>query len=303
MLSDSKPLDCLIVGGGPAGLTAAIYLARFHRNALVVDAGKSRALLIPESHNYPGFVNGITGPDLIAALRTQAEKYGGELRDGTVEALTKDGDVFCATTTLGPIRAKYVLMATGIVDHTPSMPGLHEAVYQGALRYCPICDAYEATDKRIGVIGEAEQACDKALFLRAYSRDVTLFATDGPAGMSSKLAEKLKAAKVTVPDEPAVDVERDGEKIAAVLKSGKRVAVDVLYPSLGCEVRSDLAVKLGATSDDVGCLHVDDKQRTKVEGLYAAGDVVTDLHQISVAFGHAAIAATRIHNSLPRAFR
>lgn len=303
MLKDQKPLDCLIIGGGPAGLTAAIYLARFHRSTMLIDAGKSRALLIPESHNYPGFVDGITGPDLLAALRAQAEKYGADLWDGTVEELSKDGEIFCATTTLGPLSATNVLMATGLVDHAPAVPGLHDAVYRGALRYCPICDAYEATDKRIGVIGEAGRACDKALFLRGYSQDVTLFTTDDPKAIDGKLAKTLKDAGVTLFDEPTVDVERDGEKIAGVLRSGKRVPVDVLYPVLGCDVRSDLATKLGAPTDDVGCMKVDDKQRTPIKGLYAAGDVVTDLHQISVAFGHAAIAATRIHNELPRNFR
>lgn len=294
----TKPWDCLIIGGGPAGLTAAIYLARFHRSVLVIDAGKSRARLIPESHNYPGFASGIAGTELLALLRKQATQYGAQLREGTVETLERDGDIFTTETSEGTVRARTVLLATGIIDKSPALPGLRDAIERGILRYCPICDAFEATDKRIGVIGPAHDAHDKALFLRAYSRDVTLFATAHEQRLAEKDAAELKAAGVRILD--AEDVTRDGDTISVLLTGGKQAEVDVLYPALGCDVRSELATKLGVPSDDVGCLRVDDKQRTSVEGLYAAGDVVTDLHQISVATGHAAIAATRIHNSLPR---
>ena len=111
-------LDCLIIGGGPAGLTAAIYLARYRRQALVVDAGESRAALIPESHNYPGF-QGIAGPALLERLRAQARRYGAELRRGTVSALARDGDVFTAVADGERLRARTVILATGLVDKKP----------------------------------------------------------------------------------------------------------------------------------------------------------------------------------------
>ncbi|MDB5598278.1 MAG: FAD-dependent pyridine nucleotide-disulfide oxidoreductase [Xanthobacteraceae bacterium] len=297
-------LDCLIVGGGPAGLTAAIYLARFRRDVLIVDAGDSRAKLIPESHNYPGFDDGVSGPDLLARLREQATQFGARIQGGMVETLRREADgTFTAQAGDKTFRARTVLMASGIVDESPNLPGLRDAVYRGALRYCPICDGYEAMDQHIGVLGRAATACKKALFLRTYSRDVTLLATDDANALDPEDAKALAQAGVRVPDRPAVDVERDGDKIEVVFEGGARLDVDVLYPALGCEVRSTLATDLGAKADDVGCLHVDAKQCTSIEGLYAAGDVVTDLHQISVATGHAAIAATEIHNTLKRNFR
>jgi thioredoxin reductase (NADPH) len=300
---DCQDLDCLIIGGGPAGLTAAIYLSRFRRNVLVVDDGKSRAALIPESHNYPGFPAGISGPSLLDNLRRQAAEYGARLEQGRVDTLARDGGSFIACSGALIWRARRVLLATGIVDESPDLPGLRDAVYRGALRYCPICDAYEAKDKRIGALGRSETAGKKALFLRTYSRDIVLLPTDDPASMSPATRDTLNKAGIRFPDLRVVDIERDDAGIVAVLANGERIEVDVIYPMLGCDVRSELATALGASSSDIGCVHVDDHQRTSVEGLYAAGDVVTDLHQISVATGHAAIAATDIHNSLPRNFR
>jgi len=297
---DASDLDCLIVGGGPAGLTAATYLARFRRNVLLVDDGQSRARLIPETHNYPGFV-GISGMDLLAQLREQALSNGAVLRDARVEELRKAGEVFVAQAGNGEIRARRLLLATGIVDESPDLPGLKDAIYRGALRFCPICDGFEARDKRIGVLGPLRIATGKAQFLRTYSRDIVLLPTDEP-DPSGDDAQALKQAGITL-EKRVVDVERAGEKIAAVFADGRRLPVDVLYPALGCDVRSQLATALGARCTEIGNLHVDDKQRTSVEGLYAAGDVVTDLHQLSVATGHAAVAATAIHNSLPRNFR
>jgi thioredoxin reductase (NADPH) len=302
-MSQQNTMDCLIIGGGPAGLTAAIYLARYRRDVLVIDAGQSRARLIPETHNYPGFAEGVAGPDLLAKLREQAVRYGARLQNGTVELLQAGDGTFTAHVGGSLLRACRVLLATGMVDESPDVPRLRDAIYRGALRYCPICDGYEATDKRIGVLGRAHSALKKAIFLRTYSRNVTLLVTDDRISLSDKEAKELAAAGILMPDERVVDVERTDATVRVIFASGKSVELAVLYPSLGCDVRSDLATALGAKCDQIGCLRVDDKQRTTVEGLYAAGDVVTDLHQISVATGHASIAATSIHNSLEKKFR
>jgi thioredoxin reductase (NADPH) len=302
-MAEKPNLDCLIVGGGPAGLTAAIYLARFQRRVLVVDDGNSRAALIPESHNYPGFAGGISGPELLASLREQASRYGVQSQQGRVDELRKSGEAFEAAVGGKMLRAPRVLLATGIVDETPDIPGLRDAIYRGALRFCPICDGYEATDKRIGVLGRFAASAKKAVFLRTYSRGVVLLPTEDPEKISGDDVEMLRAAKVKIAPAQVSDVERTETIITAILKNGERIEVDVLYPALGCDVRSQLASALGARENEIGNVFVDDKQRTSVEGLYAAGDVVTDLHQISVATGHAAIAATAIHNSLPRNYR
>jgi thioredoxin reductase (NADPH) len=296
----NQPYDCLIIGGGPAGLTAAIYLARYRRRVIVLDAGKSRAAWIPTSHNYPGFEDGIGGPELLARLAGQADQYGAELRRGEVTRLARNGKTFTATAEGKRVSAQRVLIATGIVDETPVLPGLRDAVYEGALRFCPICDGYEVAGERIALLGHIETAWRKAIFLRTYSKDVTLLCVDDPGDITEECRRELADAGVNFPQDRAVDIDRSGEKIVAVLESGKRLRFDVLYPALGCEVRSKLALKLGAKATENGNLLVNDCQLTSVKGLYAAGDVVSDLHQIAVALGHATIAATKIHNELER---
>jgi len=295
--------ECLIIGGGPAGLTAATYLGRFRRKVLVVDAGDSRALSIPKSHNYPGFADGIAGPELLRLQREQARQYGAEMLPGTVSKLARTGEGFRAALDGRDIVVPRVLCATGLKDRSPDMPGLREAVAHAALRYCPVCDAFEATDKTIAIYGSIKDAEAKAVFMRTYSRDVTLLPTDDTPDDAAR--RRLAQAGVTLAPSPPRDLRPiDGaEGIGVELLSGQKLQFDVLYPVLGCDVRSDLAAALGARCNQVGCLEVDDKQQTSVEGLYAAGDVVSDLHQLSVAAGHAGIAATAIHRSLPANFR
>jgi thioredoxin reductase (NADPH) len=166
-------LDCLIIGGGPAGLTAATYLARYRRNARVIDSGESRAIQIPLSHNYPGF-KGIGGADLLVRLRDQATTFGADIRTGEVTSLVARNGRFVAGIGEESIEARCVLMATGLIDKSP----MNGEASRDSIRYCPVCDGYEAMDRRIGVLGSLEDAGKKAIFLRSCSGDVSVFATD-----------------------------------------------------------------------------------------------------------------------------
>ncbi len=294
--------DSLVIGGGPAGLTAAIYLARYRRKVVVIDGGESRAALIPETHNYPGFADGIAGPKLLDALAKQAKTYGVAVINDRVSDLQKAEAGFLARCSQANISAQRVVLATGLVDRKPPIPGLKEAIDHGAIRYCPICDGFEASDLRIGVLGHAADAASKALFLRTYSKDVALLTLDGKAA-SEAVCRNLAEASIRLPAAHVVAFERLNERMVAVMSDGSHESFDVIYPVLGCDVRSRLGTKLGARHNTLGCLEVDVHQQTIVSGLYAVGDIVSDLHQIAVGTGHAAVAATHIHNSLPRNFR
>jgi thioredoxin reductase (NADPH) len=159
------------------------------------------------------------------------------------------------------------------------------------VRYCPVCDGFEATGKRIAVHGCPKDAESKARFLRAYSHSVTLVPTVPGAPENDDLPFEITP--------PAVTIKVGSNGVDMRLVDGRTMNFDLLYPTMGCIVHSDLATALGANSNEVGCLLVDGKQQTTVPGIYAAGDVVSDLHQLVVAEAHAAIAATAIHNSLP----
>ena len=160
------------------------------------------------------------------------------------------------------------------------------------VRYCPICDGYEAIDKRIGVMGPLEAAKIKAKFLLTYSPDVTVVATDAAT------ANDCDPDIATIG--PPARIEARSSGVTVTTSDGAEHDFDLLYPAMGCTVRSELARSLGADcGDDVGTLATDLHQQTTVRSLYAAGDVVTDLHQLSVAIGHAAVAATHIHRELP----
>jgi len=290
--------DCIIIGGGPAGLTAAIYLARFHLGIRLFDCGSSRAAQIPCTRNHAGFPEGISGKELLARMLAQAEKYGAVRELAEVESLRLLDNGFGVRVGEREHAARTVLLATGVVNNRPDMPrDLHDAALaRGLLRYCPICDGYEVTDKRIGVIGTGSHGMAEALFLRGYSADVTLAAPEAH-DLSEEDTAKLDAAGIARIDGPCGGYAIEGDGFAFDTAGG-RLAFDSVYPALGSKIRSGLAIQVGARADENGCLEVDDHQRTSVPGLFAAGDVARGLDQISHAMGEAGVAASTIRNLL-----
>ena len=298
----NPPLDCIIIGAGPAGLTAAIYLARFHLRIGMIDAGQSRAATIPRTHNHAGYPGGIPGAELIARMRTQAEEFGVAITHGLVEKIEREDDGFRVHTKGETWQARTVLLTTGVVNNRPPIaPEIHDAALErGLLRYCPICDGYEVTDQRVGVIGTRTHGFNEAVFLRMYTAQVTLISPDGELALSREERDTLAGMGVTMVNGPCHPLRIEGEQIF-VATPGEELAFDSVYPALGSVIRSELAVTLGAEASDEGCLVVDAHQRTSVLGLYAAGDVTKGLDQISHAMGEAGVAATTIRNDLAQA--
>ena len=292
--------DCIIVGGGPAGLTAAIYLARFRLRTRLFDCGSSRASWIPCTRNHAGYPEGISGNDLLARMREQADRYDVVRQDARVERLTRTENGFSVETDDATFRARTVLLATGVVNHRPRhlTPEVHDpAVARGLLRYCPVCDGYEVTDLKVGVIGTGDHGMREALFLRSYTRDVTLIAPEAEHALDPACAATLDDAGIARVNGPCGNYAIEGDRLAFDTARG-RMAFDSVYPALGSRIRSRLAVAAGANATEDGCLEVDDHQRTSIPGLFAAGDVVKGLDQISHAMGEAGVAATTMRNLL-----
>jgi thioredoxin reductase (NADPH) len=292
--------DCIIIGAGPAGLTAAIYLARYLLAIRLFDSGDSRAALIPCTHNHAGFPGGISGTELLERMREQAREFGAIREEKRVEHLARHKAGFTVGTDSGTYRARTVLIATGVLNHGP--PGMDEALHDralacGALRYCPVCDGYEITDSRVAVIGSGNHGTRETEFLRGFTADVTLIAPHAEHELDADCRRRLEDARVAIVAGPCGGYALDGKRLTLTTGEG-RLAFDSVYPALGSHIRSELAVAAGAKANAEGCLVVDDHAETTVPGLFAAGDVVVGLDQISNAMGRAGVAATAIRNHL-----
>ena len=276
MSNPDPAADCVVVGGGPAGLTAAQYLLRFRRTVVCFDDGDSRALRIEMSRNFPAFPNGIAGSELLNRLAKQLENAGGSVTCEHVSRIEKEQHGFVAHAGARTVRARTVLLATGTRDLEPAVHGIDAIRAKGLMRQCPICDGFEHTGKRIVVIGKGEHGVREAEFLRTYSSEVVLVDIASPPRR----------------------LEHCDSGVAMLLADGTPVECDVLYAALGSSPKSDLASALGAKLDGQGNVVVGPHCDTSVPGLFAAGDVVAGLDQLVVAAGHGATAATAIHNYL-----
>jgi thioredoxin reductase (NADPH) len=189
-----------------------------------------------------------------------------------------------------------IVLATGIVDLAPDLPKLGESIATGRIRLCPVCDGYEVIDRRVAVVGPPEKALKEAEFLLRYTSHVALLAND-PADVCETSRRTAAALNIEIHD-TVDDLVPTTHGYDAVLDNGRRIPFDVIYPAMGCDVRSELAAALGVHCSSDGYVIVDSHQRTSVDGVYAIGDVADALNQIAVAFGQGAIAATDINKSL-----
>lgn len=298
-MDTSADIDCLIVGGGPAGLTAAIYLNRFGRRVVLADDGRSRAEMIPVVRNLPGFPQGIPGAELLERMREQAAACGTELRQGRVETVAAGDDGLIATLDGQRIRPRRILLATGVVNHRPRMEdGLHEAaVARGQLRYCPICDGHEQRGKRIGILGADEHALAEARFIGAFSPHRWLVTQDAE-GVPAAQAAAAEDTGIVAIRSPIAEIDLGGEGVRLVFADAPDLHLDTLYIALGSHPRCRLARELGVTLQEDGLVPGHTDGGTSDPRVYVAGDIMSGLDQISFAIGIAARAAVHIHNGL-----
>jgi thioredoxin reductase (NADPH) len=304
----SERLDCVIVGAGPAGLTALEYLARFHRHAVVLGASgrKPRLLLIDRTYNLPGYPEGIPGRVLLHRLREQAEAMGGSVCDQMAERVEgRDGDFRVLLNDGSTLHARKIILAMGVRDRRPDIPNApaHEGRF---LRYCPVCDGYEHTARHLGIVGSGGSVARHALFLQTFSNRISIFLHGQSAEHLGRYREVLAKNNIEV-HEPRITQILEGPPqqgetnyvgCGVRLEDGTEHKFGVLYGALGCDLHLEPVENLGIKRDDDGYILTDLNQETNVKGVYAAGDLTSQINQIAVAFGQATIAAVRIHNAL-----
>ncbi|NJC33371.1 thioredoxin reductase (NADPH) [Sphingomonas jejuensis] len=280
-------------------MTAALYLARFHLKVRLFDSGDARIDWIPRTNNVAGYADGIAGRELRQRMRDHATRYGVQVEDAEVTSLSVGDEGFSAGVAGMTVAARAVLLATGVVNHQPDVAdGRHdEALARHLLRYCPVCDGFEVTDKRVGVFGTGERGVKEAMFLRGFTADLTLLPPADGHRLSDNERAALAAAGIAVADGRGAPLVIDGDRIVAPT-GDMSLAFDSIYPALGSTIRSTLAIAAGAVASEDGCMEVSDHQETSVPNLFAAGDVVYGLDQIASAMGQAAVAATTIRNRL-----
>jgi thioredoxin reductase (NADPH) len=298
MSTELTTRDAVIVGGGLAGLSAAVYLGRAMRDALVIDNGKPMARWEPDVQNYLGFPEGISGADLISRGRKQAERYGVELAEDEIAEATCDQGVFVLRGRKGTYRGRKILLATGIFHLPPDVEGVSECLGK-SLFFCKDCDGYRVHDKHIGIYGASNEAVCYALGMLVYSATVVIVTNGHRIQWDARHAAWLEEYHIPVFTQRIQHLDHDGDQIRSLIfEDGLCVELDVLFTVRGDVYHNKLAEGLGAKVSPEGQIVIDDHQRTSVAGLYAAGCVTPANCQMIIAAGQGAIAAQAINHDL-----
>ena len=297
-MQPNQPWDAIIIGGGIAGLSAAIYLARAKRRTLVIDNGKSLATWATDVENYLGFPHGIAGEDLLSRGRKQARHFGAEFTEDYIEELRHaPSNLFHAIGQHEMYEARRVLLATGIYHLPPDIPGVPECLGH-SMFFCKDCDGFRCEGKRIGVFGWNNEAVEYALGMLLYSPCVFIFWNGHEPRWSAQHEEWLHEYEIPVYAEPVLDLHhKRGDVEWLGLEGGARVELDALFTTRGDIYHNKLAHQLGANTRDSEVL-VNETMETTVRGLYAAGCVTPANCQMIIAAGEGAKAGQAINRSL-----
>ena len=292
--------DCIVVGGGPGGLVSALYLGRFRRNVLLIDGGQSRARWIPKIRNLIGYAQGLTGPQLLKRLRKQVQQYPVAFKTGEAH-IRRAKKGFEVKVDKQKYLAKTVILATGIIDTQPALDNISYLRGLGLLGYCPICDGYDHAENKVALIVKNNSCFRKIRFISALCPQLVIIPVKKLKFTTSvlKMAEKGNI-EIAPSNLKKIDYHQPTRKLLIHLEETKKpVKVDFAYVALGVEFDKSAVQHLkGLRRTREGFIQTASHQETSIPGLYAVGDCVNALAQVSVAIGQAALAATRIHQSL-----
>lgn len=292
--------DCIVVGGGIAGLQAAIQLGRYCHNVLVIDSNYGRSNLCHAYHNILGWPDGVSGLILRETGKSQAEQLDVQFIEEEVVEIEKQGGQFILYSKASkPFYGKRVLIATGVMDRLPPFPNLYPCL--GISVYvCPDCDGYEVKNKRALVLGSGNVGANMALTL-TYWTDELIYINHEKKAIDANILQQLKDKKIELYQEEIKEIIADGSAIQGVyLENGKKIAANRAFVAFGGNaVHSSIAEKLGVELHKNKHILVDPRTKmTNIEHVWAAGDVVAHSEQVTIAMGEGLQAAIWIHKSL-----
>jgi thioredoxin reductase len=293
-----QEFDVLIIGGSYAGLSAAMSLGRARRRVLILDTGRPCNRQTPHSHNFLT-QDGATPAALRAQAIEQVLRYPTiELRsDEALTAVPNEGGFIIQTAAGDSIQAKKVVLATGITDLLPPLPGFAEC-WGISVLHCPYCHGYEVADQRLGVFGNGEMGFDFARLIHNWSRQLTLF-TDGPATLTAAQQATLARHAIAVVEAPISGLTHEQGYLRAVqLADGSSHALDAVFARVPFQLPGNLTQQLGCTLTEMGYVQVDDFQHTSVPGVYAAGDNTTPMRALTAAVAAGSKAGALINKEL-----
>lgn len=289
--------DVVVIGGGPAGLSAALVLGRCRRRVLVCDAGRPRNAAAREIHGYLSR-DGCAPLELLRIGREELQPYGVELRNVAVSDVAVAGEGFDVHLATGErIASRKVLIATGVRDHLPEIDGL-DACYGISVHHCPYCDGWEERDRVIAVIGYGTAAAGLALSLKTWS-DRVIVCSHGRARMTTKQRTQLTDHAVSVHEQRIARVEHDEGRVRRlVMHDGTQVDCEAVFFSSGQSLDCSFPSKLGCEFTSKGTVKTDHFGQTRVPGVYVVGDASRDVQFVIVAAAEGAKAGVAINKAL-----
>ncbi len=297
-LGNQQWREAIIIGGGIAGLSAAIYLGRAERDTLVIDSGHSMAKWEPEVRNYLGFPEGIGGEELLKHGRRQAKWHKVEFANDEIKSVAPRKEGFFLRGRRTTYRTNRLLLATGIFHIPPKIPGVKECLGE-SMFFCKDCDGYRVRGKRIAICGANNDAVEYALGMLHYSPCVVIATNGEKPCWSRKHAALLKEYEIPVEPEKITGVIHKSCQVQALrFKGAVEVKIDCIFTTRGDIFHTKLAKSLGARLDSDGQIKVDHCMRTSVPRLYAAGCVTPANCQMIIAAGQGAAAAQAMNRDL-----